>query len=93
MDERESCERAVSWTAWQQNAVDCLREISDTELQKRAWLEKEAMEFPCPVELVCQLFDDTGLDDALEAGEVFFSPECDSLLRERRCVAEGRDDG
>jgi hypothetical protein len=40
------------------------------------------VDFPSPEELVCQLFDDSGLGDMLEAGEVFFSPECDALLEE-----------
>ena len=82
----------MSLTTWQQTVVDCLRELSDTEQQKRSWLDKDGTEFPSPEEIVCQLFDDSGLGDMLEAGEAF-SPECDALLGElRRKVAGMRLD-
>lgn len=72
----------MSLTTWQETVVACLRELSDTEQQKRSWLDKDRAGFPSPEELVCQLFDDSGLGDMLEAGDVAFSPECDALLGE-----------
>ena len=35
---------------------------------------------PDPVELICQLFDDTGVLEELDAGQVF-SLKCDAYLR------------
>ena len=82
----------MSLTMWQQTVVACLRELTDTEQQKRSWLDQDGTEFPSPEEIVCQLFDDSGLDEVLEAGEAF-SPECDALLRElSRKVANVRLD-
>lgn len=72
----------MSLTAWQETVVACLRELSDTKQQKRSWIDKDRACFPSPEELVCQLFDDSGLGDLLEAGDVAFSPECDALLGE-----------
>jgi hypothetical protein len=72
----------MSWTFWQQEVVVSLRELSDSERQKRWWLDRDGPPFPSPVELVCGLFLDSGFEDMREAGEVFFSPECDALLEE-----------
>ena len=66
--------------------VECLRDLSDLNLQRRAWLAGDDRTLPSPTELICQLFDDTGLDEELEAGQVF-SPKCDAFLRNlsRKC--------
>lgn len=71
----------MSLTTWQKAVVACLRELSDTEQQKRSWLDGDGTEFPSPEELICQLFDDSGLDDLLATGDAF-SPEADALLRD-----------
>ena len=83
-------------TPWQQAAIECLQEFSDIEAQRQSWLHTSGpwlgtsgpevlypSEYPIHVagELCCQLFDDTSLGDMLKSGEVFFSPECDALLR------------
>ncbi len=64
---------------WHEAVLVGLRLLSDLELQRSAWLEGEGA---CPdaTELVCGLFDDSGLDDLLEDGEVFW-PELDHHLR------------
>lgn len=64
---------------WHDLVVDNLRRLGDQELQRAAWIEGEG---GCPdaTELLCGLFDDSGLDDLLEAGDVFW-PELDHHLR------------
>ena len=47
---------------------------------------------PSPSELVCQLFDDSGLDDLLRSGAVFSEP-VDELLRELSNSVETLDLG
>jgi len=39
---------AMSLTMWQQTVVACLRELTDTEQQKRSWLDQDGTEFPSP---------------------------------------------
>ena len=70
----------MSLVPWQQQVVECLRELSDIDLQKRAWLEGMYELCPDPVELLCQIFDDTGVLAELDARQAF-SPKCDALLR------------
>lgn len=68
--------------AWQHEVVTSLRDISDIEAQRRSMLAAENAEIILdPVDLMCQLFDDTGLGDKLGAGIAFFS--------EDRCLAGG----
>jgi hypothetical protein len=67
---------------WQQAVVDCLIELADSSLQRRSWLSRDGTPLAPPGELVCQLFDDTGLDDILESGQEAFSPTCDRILVE-----------
>ena len=64
---------------WHDTVVSYLRFIADLEIQRAAWLRGEGA---CPdaTELVCGLFDDSGLDELLEDGEVFW-PELDHHLR------------
>ena len=64
--------------------ISCLEELSDLEFQKRVWLRGEGPEESSFVELTCQLFDDTGLDDLLSnKGQcVIFSKDIDLLLCE-----------
>jgi hypothetical protein len=64
-----------------QAVVDGLRELSDIDLQRRSWVEGLGGRLPSPVELVCQLFDDSGLGDLLDIGRVF-SVESDGALKE-----------
>jgi hypothetical protein len=46
----------------------CLRELSDVEWQRRVWLAATGPEVSSFEELICQLFDDTGLSDAIDSG-------------------------
>jgi hypothetical protein len=45
-----------------------LRELSDAEFQHRTWMASKGPEVSSFSELVSQVFDDTGLADALDAG-------------------------
>ena len=75
---------------WVSPFLESLREMSDAFAQRRAWLDGDPSNFPTPVELVCQVFDDSGLDDALADGPVF-SSEADDLLRQLSSVVEAED--
>ncbi len=59
----------------------CLRELSDADYQERLWLGRIAGKMGSLTEAICQLFDDTGLGDALEHGRTGFAPELDDDLR------------
>lgn len=67
----------MSLVPWQQGVVECLRDLSDVDLQRRAWLDGSEY---ChdPIELLCSIFDD--VTPELDAGQAF-SPKCDGLLR------------
>ena len=75
---------------WVSPFVESLREMGDLSAQRQAWIDGDLSNFPTPAELVCQVFDDSGLDDALAAGPVF-SPEADDLLRQLSTVVESVD--
>jgi hypothetical protein len=61
--------------------VDCLRELSDINYQKRVWLASTGPEISSYTEAVCQLFDDSGLGVELEKHDVIFSEDIDNKLR------------
>lgn len=65
---------------WHTALLQSLDALSDTDRQWRAWVERESANFAGPVELICQVFDDSGLSELLQAGQVF-SPDADDLLR------------
>ena len=58
-----------------------LAELADKEFQQRTWFSESGPEVSSFSELVCQLFDDTGLSDMID------SPELEKQLG--RVVAEG----
>jgi hypothetical protein len=66
---------------WQRDVVDRLRELSNADKQEQAWVNKIDGSLPSPTELVCMLFDDTGIQEEMESG-VAFSPRADALLRQ-----------
>jgi hypothetical protein len=70
---------ALQRQPWHDAVLSGLRLVSDLDLQRSAWLQGQGA---CPdaTELVCGLFDDSGLDELLEDGEVFW-PELDHHLR------------
>lgn len=55
--------------------IAALRDLSDADFQRRAWLASEGPVVSSFSEDVCQVFDDTGLSLALDAGRC--PPELD----------------
>jgi hypothetical protein len=45
---------------------ESLRDLSDFEYQRRVWLSPDGPEFSSFDELVCQVFDDTGLSHVID---------------------------
>lgn len=58
-----------------------LRALADEAFQERVWLASSGPEISSFTEAVCQLFDDSGLDLALEEGRAFGNP-IDELLQQ-----------
>ena len=71
----------------------CLKELSDIEFQKRIWLRGEGPEVSSYVEVVCQLFDDTGIGDELSEMEhgIVLSEDLDPVFRELRELFDSID--
>lgn len=71
----------------------CLEELSDIEFQKRIWLHGEGPEVSSYVEVVCQLFDDTGIGDIINEPEegVVVSEALDPILRELSDIFDSLD--
>lgn len=66
---------------WQANFIKTLWEAASPEIQRQAWLEGGIPGFPDPGELICQLFDDSAIDDQLLVGSTIFSESTDAQLR------------
>lgn len=69
--------------------LDCLGQLADPEFQERVWVRGQGPEVSSYVEVVCQLFDDTGLGDLLDDGAAeaaFGSEAVGELLRLRQLV-------
>ena len=58
------------------NLIEGLQELSDERFQERVWPASGWPESSSFEELVAQIFDDTGLSDALDSGKC--PPELDS---------------
>ncbi len=64
---------------WHNNFLLSLRELADPEAQRRSWLHGDESRIPPPVELLSQVFDDSGIADLLDEGLVF-SDKADKAL-------------
>ena len=51
--------------SWKKNFILSLKEISDISRQCHAWILKKEL-LDSPSEIVCQLFDDSGVSDKLK---------------------------
>ena len=60
--------------------IDSLRELADESIQRRRWLAPGGPEVSSFAEAFCQLFDDTGLGDAIQKKKPIFEPETDEGL-------------
>ena len=79
--------KAQDWIA---GFIQSLEEASNIDRQRSAWVGRRDPNFPAPAELVCQLFDDSGVDDLLAEG-VVFSEATDALLRRLSSLAADLD--
>jgi len=66
---------------WLGPFLDSLGQLADLDRQKRAWIAGGPEHFPAPTELICQIFDDSGVQESLDSGTAF-SEEADILLRQ-----------
>jgi hypothetical protein len=75
---------------WHAGFIQSLEEASDIGGQMAAWVDRTNTHFPAPAELICQIFDDSGIDDLLGEG-VVFSETTDAALRRLSTLAAGLD--
>jgi hypothetical protein len=63
--------------------AECIRQLASIEFQERVWVRGDGPEVSSFDELVCQLFDDTGLGEVLLAGRgaATFGVDADLELR------------
>jgi hypothetical protein len=71
---------------WHASFVESLEEASDIDAQKAAWVDRTNTHFPTPAELICQIFDDSGIDDLLSEG-IVFTETTDAALRRLSTLA------
>ena len=71
---------------WHGGFLQALEEIANTTRQRQSWVDLSDSLFPSPTELVCQLFDDSGVNDLLEKG-IVFSEDTDAILRRLSSLA------
>lgn len=66
-----------------------LADLSNEKVQREAWVQGACF-LPDYNELVCQVFDDTGLSEALKTGtaDAALGTRCTSLLRELSTVVD-----
>jgi hypothetical protein len=70
---------------------EALRELADEQAQARLWRSSGGKEVSSLAEAKSRLWDDSGLADALERGEVYNSP-IDTQLRRLRVVLHRLDE-
>jgi len=70
---------------------DALRELSDERAQARLWRSSGGTEVSSLAEAKSRLWDDSGLADAMERGEVYNAP-IDTQLRRLRDVLRRIDE-
>lgn len=63
--------RDTPFPGWRSFLIEVLAELAGCEAEWEKWIKSGEAELVDPVELACQLFDDSGLGDMLEAGPVF----------------------
>jgi len=75
---------------WHAGFIQSLEDAADIDEQRTAWADRTSTHFPAPAELICQIFDDSGIDDLLAEG-VVFSETTDAALRRLSTLAAGLD--
>ena len=64
--------------------ISALRELSDERFQRRVWVVGSSTEMSSLNEATAALYNDSGMDDALEKNVTTFSEDTDQELRELR---------
>lgn len=70
---------------YKENAIKYLFGLADYEYQKRVWAEGKAKPGDTSISFIegcCMVFDDTGVGDALEAGQTVFGTVADQAIRD-----------
>lgn len=67
---------------YKENVIEALAELADEAVQRRRWVTSGGTEVSSFTEAMCQLFDDSGLGDALGKGTPVFSKEIDRKLKD-----------
>jgi hypothetical protein len=70
---------------------DALREFADEASQTALWTASGGPEVSSFDECLCRLFDDSGLGDELERGNVLYAPDVDRQLEDLRRVLKRVD--
>lgn len=73
---------------WQAAFIESLEAASDIDRQRVAWVDRTGPFFPDPVELICQIFDDSAIEDLMAKG-VVFSETTDAAIRRLDALVEG----
>ncbi len=76
----------MSNPSWHSDFIHSLTEASDINAQRDAWISQTITCFPTPNELICHIFDDSGIDSLLAEG-VVFSKTADAALRRLSSLA------
>src|ERR1700722_15051860 len=80
---------------YKDNVIKYLPDLADYNYQKRVWATGKYQPgdmSPDFVEACCQLFDDTGLGDALADGQIVFGKVADQALRDLSDATKKVDD-
>lgn len=75
---------------WQAEFVQSLEAASDVRRQRVAWVDRTGPFFPDPVELICQIFDDSAIEDLMAKG-VVFSEATDAAIRRLHALVSELD--
>ena len=73
------------YKVYKENVISLLPDLANYDYQKRVWATGNPQSGDMSVDFVeacCQLFDDTGLGDALKAGQVVFDAAADQAIRD-----------
>lgn len=67
---------------YKKGVIEDLQDLASYNFQKTAWLASSGPIVSSFSEDYCKLFDDTGLGDALDAGQIVFNNMTDRVLRD-----------
>jgi len=83
------------YKVYKENVIKYLPDLADYNYQKRVWATGKPQPgdmSPTFVEAWCQLFDDTGLSDALNIGQTVFGAAADQAILDLNAALRKVDD-